>query len=573
MRYSVIILALLACGVDKDASVGIRVEQPVVTEALSNSDRLLRISMALRGVRPSLQDYQTLEADPTQLEFIVDRWLNDPLFGETLKDMYAEALLIRADTEPILISAGPIIDVPSDQVFEAMSESSLRLLEHVVMSDQPFTNIMTADYLMANQTLSLMYGTTYDENGPEWQQAEWLDARPVAGMLSDSALWMRYPNNGFNMHRGRAAFVAKTFLCDDFNTRDINVASGIDLSDEEAVAEAVTTLPTCIGCHQALEPLSSFFWGFQIDIPRTRQNQAYNDYNCAGEYGDACYPLVFWRPEQEDDGADFGLQPPGYYGAPGDRFSDLGQFIADDPRFASCTARRFHAYLTQGALLDAPESQINLYRDALVGSEFSAKALARAVVLDPSFAVARQVDGIEGPWPSIQVIRPEQYERTLYALTGFRLRWRPGTSYHGTFEDVNLAITDRFGFRAMSGGIDGLQVTQPTHTPTPTKVLFMRYMASESAGYVVDDWVAGGADGKALFTEIPQPLSATDNQIRDQMVNFHARLLGDHILADDPEIDRTMALYQDAITRGLSENDAWKQVLSALFQDPRMMFY
>ena len=87
--------------------------------------------------------------------------------------------------------------------------------------------------------------------------------------------------------------------------------------------------------------------------------RAYTQFNCEGEAADYCYPLNFYRPEFEDDWEGFGLQPPAYFGQTGETLVDLGQFGAEDPRFAECTARRFHAYLTQGELLDTPVSVIS----------------------------------------------------------------------------------------------------------------------------------------------------------------------------------------------------------------------
>lgn len=545
--------------------------QPEVRR-LDDHDRLLRISMAIRGIRPSLADYGRLDADPAVLSTLVDEWLEDPLFGETVKDVYAEAMKIRADTEPILLSQGPLIDTASDRIFEAESESALRLIEHVVMEDRPFTEIVTADYLMANDVLGMMYGVPYDPGGAEWQQTVWGDDRPVAGILSDNGLWMRYPSNGSNFHRGRANFVAGTLLCDDFNKREIAVEGGIDLSDEQAVANAVTSLPNCVGCHQALEPLATFFWGFKQDTLRTASFRAYFRFDCEGEAGDYCYPLAFYEPDLEDDWSQYGLQPPAYFGKPGRTFTDLGYFVADDPRFAECAARRFQGYLTQTDPLSVPVDVVAPLQQTLVDSGFSVKAVVKAIVMSDAF----RVDAGEGPPGSagLQTVRPEQYARTIADLTGFEMRAAPGCGFDGCFDDIQLGTSDRFGFRAMSGGIDGLEVTRPTHTPTPTKLLFMRYYSAEAAGFVVlfDGRIADAAARK-LFT-VPGALEGgSDQAVRDQIAALHGRVLGEFVSAADPEVDATKVLYDTAIARGDSPAVAWEQVLTALFQDLRMLFY
>src|SRR5437868_10925907 len=62
---------------------------------LAPAERLNRISMALRGIRPSYDDLLAVEDDPSLLEDIVDEYLNDPKFGDTMRDLHAETLLNR----------------------------------------------------------------------------------------------------------------------------------------------------------------------------------------------------------------------------------------------------------------------------------------------------------------------------------------------------------------------------------------------------------------------------------------------------------------------------------------------
>jgi len=578
-------LALVGCkGDEEPAAAGPAYEETELggeVVYLSETDRLTRISMTLRGIRPSLAEYERVQADPEAVQALVDEWLDDPYFGETVKDMYAEALLIRADTEPILLSKGPLEEVSSDRIFEAMSESSLRLIEDVVMSDASFQQIVTADWMWSNEVLAEMYGVPYDHELGGWQKTVWGDERPVAGILSDNGLWMRYPSNGSNFHRGRANFVAATFLCDDFNRREIAVEGGIDLSDDQVVAEAVTTLENCVGCHQALEPLSTFFWGFRQDTLRTALYRAYFVFDCEGESDDYCYPLQFYKPEFEDDWQDVGLMPPGYYGVPGETLVDLGHFVADDPRFAECTARRVQSYFHQTDLHDAPVSQVAPLQDVLIDSGYDLKELAREVVLSDAFAVA-QVNPADpgGAGPSVRNVRPEQLARTVADLTGFELRVNPGCSFDGCFHDVDLTVSDRYGFRAMAGGVDGLQVTRPPHTPTPTKVLYVRYLASEAASYVVDaDFAQADPAERALllYVDAESTPSTDPAAVTDQLVHLHARILGEFldpaVPADAAVLDATEALLVGALDRGATPAEAWELVIATLLQDPRMLFY
>src|SRR5688572_7119834 len=64
---------------------------------LSPAQHLTRASMALRGVRPSVTDLRAVAADPAAIEGIVDRYLATPEFGQTIKELHNETLLVRVE--------------------------------------------------------------------------------------------------------------------------------------------------------------------------------------------------------------------------------------------------------------------------------------------------------------------------------------------------------------------------------------------------------------------------------------------------------------------------------------------
>ena len=72
---------------------------------------------------------------------------------------------------------------------------------------------------------------------------------------------------------------------------------------------------------------------------------------------------------------------------------------------------------------------------------------------------------------------------------------------------------------------------------------------------------------------VPGALEGEDQAVQDQIVQLHARMLGEFLDGSDDEINRTKGLYDNTIARGGSPADAWEQVLTALLQDPRILFY
>jgi hypothetical protein len=60
--------------------------------------RVTRASMAVRGIRPTTEEIDLVQRDPDALGGLVDQWMESPEFAETIRDMWAEILLLRNDT-------------------------------------------------------------------------------------------------------------------------------------------------------------------------------------------------------------------------------------------------------------------------------------------------------------------------------------------------------------------------------------------------------------------------------------------------------------------------------------------
>jgi hypothetical protein len=561
---------------------------------LEPSDRLLRASMVLRGIRPSPDDLRAVKADPSVLPDLIDRYLDDPLLGARMKDFAAELLLLRWDVVEPLPAIGPLEGFNLGEMYEATSESPLRLFEEIVVEDLPLTTIVTADWIWTNSAHSKIYGVPYDETSPErWQRSAWSDGRPSAGVLSDSEMWRRFESAGSNFQRLRANFIASSLLCEPFDARDISGASGVDISDEAEVANAVMLTPACVGCHQGLDPLADYFWGFKKQTKRSTVLKGYGNacrnYNVSGEPlidtyvpSQYCYPLEIYTPADEDNWADWGLRPPSYFGHPARDLVDVGQLIAQDPRFSLCMARTFYAWSTQIERGQVPLEVAAELQRTLEESNFSTKQLLKAIVLSDSFQ-ALSAEGSEVvPAAGLQTIRPEQFAATVEDLTGFRW-WAvadlPGCedgklAGEGTicWGPVDLGVSDLFGFRAMSGGINGYYITAPTHTPTPPKDLVMERYATEAAAWVVQRDLQGVNLPPKLLKSVHAE-TVEEASVRAQLVDLHLRILGEWAEAEDPAIDMSYELFDGVRARGGTTEDAWTTVIAALLQDARMIFF
>lgn len=541
-----------------------------VVEYLSPTEHLVRASMLLRGQRPERADLVQVAQDPTTLPSIVDRYLTSAEFGATIKDLHNETLWLRTNQPQFTfrpIAGTAYASGTFQHTSESLGEEPLRLIEHVVMNDRPYSEIVTADYTFANGVVAAIWGLPYSGDGQTWQKTSWqtaVEPRPAAGILSSSLWYFRYRSAGANYHRGRANSITRSLLCHDYLSADIAVDTSIDLSDPDVVANAVVANPSCAGCHQTLDPLGSMLFGF-----RNNPNVGAFD----------TYPVTaFYQPNRERLWSTTTKRPPGYYGATASRIDSLGKHLAEDPRFARCAAQRFAAYFTQRDPDELPVKWLTKLTDTFVASGLNAKALAKEIILSDevrtshaaSEATAEQAEEIVG----MQKLRPEQLDRMIFALTGFRWQHESATRVNGMpVGTASLLQSDLIGFRVLAGGIDSYFVTQPSHTYNATSSLVLRRLASEAAGHVVTaDFGKADRAARKLLQQVDATTTAAA-EIRAQLAELHLRIYGTLDTADSAEVALTYQLFADTLAATGSVPHAWKTTLAAMLQDVRVAYF
>jgi len=538
---------------------------------LSPTEHLNRVSMALRGVRPSEAELLAVLDDPAAIDGIVDGYLDDPRFGAIIRDLHNDALLLLADFVVFpagFVPRGPAAGFDMRGLNRSVTEAPLRLIEHVVTHDLPYDEIVTADYTLADGATSAIWGLPYAGDGTSWELSQWEDERDNAGILSDPWLFQRYQSTVSNANRGRANAISRALLCYDFLSRDIEVDASVDLADPEAVANAVVDNPACASCHQGLDPLAGFLrdW-FPIYVP-----------------SDEAYPFDAYVPDIfVDIGAT--VREPGYFGQAGDGLADLGQFIAEDPRFSLCAAQRFYAYFHQVDREAVPLEVASALQSTLVENGMNAKALVRAIVLDDQFRISHWDEAVEGVPSGVKKARPVQLSLLMDDLTGFRWEttldltelvtiFAPDLDGQGPFlTPIDLLADSFFGYGVLGGGLDSMFVTQPSHTYGATASLVLRNLAREAANAVVDaDFAQPDASARTLLSRIDE--AETDEAaVREQLVALYLRIFARVVQPDDPAVDETLALFQAALDHSGQPARAWKVTLTAMLQDVEIAYY
>lgn len=520
------ILALLGCGTTVVPADPIPTMDPVPA--------IVRTSLDLRGVRPSPDEVAAVEADPAALDGLVDDFLDDPRFEGRVRDLWAEIYLTRAPSIYVNAASFGLSDEPGFQ--RSTGEEALAILGYVAANDLPWTEIVTGDWTMADETLASIWPVER-EPGDGFTKARYTDGRPAAGVLATNSLWWRYGTTTSNANRKRANTASRILLCNDYLVRPLEFDRNVNLLDEEAVEQAITENPSCVNCHQSLDPFASYFFGFWWYDPGNTLE------------------IVRYFPEREGRWEDYTGVAPSFYGKPGYNLRDLGQQIAADHRFPTCAVEQAWELLLRRDALGSDTDTLVRHRDAFIEGGLTMKALMRSIVADPRYRAG--ATDVEGYVPT-KMMTPDLLASAVADLTG----------YTWTYADYDLLRNDTVGYRTLAGGADGYAVTAPSTSPNATVVLVQQRLAEAAAWYVVENEPARLFT--VDFTETPE--TARDAMVA-QLQALHLAVFGRRVAADGPEVDAGLALWSDLYSVETDARAAWAGVLSVLLRDPDFLLY
>ncbi|MEN0060527.1 MAG: DUF1588 domain-containing protein [Myxococcota bacterium] len=511
---------------------------------VSPTEHLVRASLSLRGVRPSLEELEAVERAPDELETQIDAWLESPQFGEVVRHMHDEWLLADVDNNyyPMGFPArGPLADRGAWAVNESISEAPARLAEYIVVTDRPYTELVTADYTLANDVVATVWGLPYDEEAGGWQVTTYEDGRPHAGVLSDPWLHVRHASTETNRQRSRAAHLSRALLCHDYMKREVRVPLETDLT--AGGRNAIEENPVCVSCHHTLDPLGAAFAPYRrVIVPQYTFR----------------YPIAEYDPALAADYA-----PPRFYGEPVADIYDLGQQIAEDSRFWRCSIRRFAGQLLTQPAEDVDNAIVDAALPRFVDAGFQVRPLVKHLVLSNAFR--------ETAPRGIRRMTPWMVARSIEDLTGFR--WTTTLNFglgFGRIGDVPLLEDVTFGYKTLAGGPDGYDEWDPMTTVDPTTLLALRALAERAAPTVVQADLAVAPTERRLLPAVAD--DADEAQIREVLMTLHFRLYGERLTTDNPEIDALWDVHQ-AGGGTANPEAAWTAVVFAMLQHPRILFY
>lgn len=452
---------------------------------------------------------------------------------------------------------------------EALLREPMMLIDYIVRNDRPFTELVTADYIMVSPYTAKGYGV-YEEvregfsdpNNPfeyvpvrlkalrgrnrSEDQESTTGFFPHAGLLTTFLYLARYPTTETNRNRLRSRVVYQHFLGVDV----LELAARV--SDAAAINAQYDT-PTmqaadCIVCHRTLDPVAGLYqdyWRFETNFALygKRKGGWFTDMFGAGFEGENLPETERWRS-----------------------LAWFAERIAADPRFAVTMTEHVYYILMGRKVLKLPinfndplySAKLRAYRVQrteieriaqrfyengfnlkdvfcdLVLSDFYRVDSIHSVVQDPCRLAELDDIGV------FRMLAPEQLERKIQAVFG--AKWNK--------LDAEMGM--------LYGGIDLKEVTERAADPSGAMGAIQRILSNEIACKHVAADFALPRQQRRLFPFIDaNTVPGTPEarmEIERSVVYLHEHILGQSDAQEfRADILRTVKLFEE-IVRDAREN-------------------
>ena len=578
-----------------------------------------------RGGAPALrQGIRSLMAGPKFHEFLIrasnDRLLTDRQLNRgTLRPELTREFVVLARKHVQLLRtalargyqqprADPDFRRWKRALDYGLARAPLELIAYVIENDRPYSEILTANYVMANSVTAEAFGsptefvdgsdptefqpsriTAYyrtDESKKEelsdvvgriiYDPGNLLTEYPHAGVLNTNAFLRRYPSTDTSRNRARSRWTYYHFLDVDIEKAASRTTDPVALADRD---NPTLKNAACTVCHRIMDPVAGTFQNYG-------DSGLYKDQFGGLDSLSSAYKLDSAGLYQDGDRWYRDMLPPGFGTArvpdPDRSLQWLAEQIVGDSRFA-VAAVKFWWQAVMGAEVTPPpenpedpgsaaqllaataqlaevERIAELFRQGIEGGEpYNGKDLLTELFLSPWFQAESSAAGNPVQRRALRqagarrLLTPEELARKTEALTGYvwgRQLWKM-TDRSKEMESSFLNDSSQFSsYGILFGGIDSDGIITRTREMTPVMMAVARTHAAEiSCPIVWREFFYWPAERRLLFDGIDQfstPNSLEGSAaIRTKLVDLHEKLLGVEVATDSPDVEDAFELFVD----------------------------
>ena len=483
------------------------------------------------------------------------------------------------NSEQYFMSEGNRIE--RNLVSAALALEPMMLIDHVVTNERPYSEILTADYIMLNPYSAIVYGGNVSFDDPEdfdeWREGtiteyyrcslcsrqnrnasyDIVTDYPHAGILNSPAFLSRFPSTETNRNRARSRWAYYFFLGVDIEGLSERTTDPDALADED---NPTLNDPNCIVCHDIMDPVAGAFQnygddGFYKDKPGGQHSlpgSYTNDPNSGYQPGDSWFAdmlppgfgeliaptqdnSIQWLAEEFVKDSRFGYGTVNFWYR-----SVMGRDPypePENPEDADYSAK-LAAYNAEQELMQtvaanfvsgAAGNGAHNLKDLLVDLVFSDQFRANEVTEETEFQAVELQDVGTG-----KLLTPEQLNRKLSDVTGFN--WE-----YGRASALELV------YSLVYGGIDSLGITERATELTTLMSTVVTAMANETSCSIANNDFSLPASQRKLFPTVELTTLPTTNSaaIVSNIQHLHRQMLGEDLSSTDAEIQATYNLFVD----------------------------
>lgn len=555
-------------------------EVPLLEQAilLSPAETLRKAKLQLVGALPTPEEIALVEAEgesalaPLLEEYmtrdaffdVLKRWYNDLLLTDKYRGGNRATDLLDEETYPGRYYYNNLPEDTEEGRLarrhgnNSVAREPLELVAHVVRNDRPFSEILTADYILVNPFSAPIYGVDVGFDDPldptEWREAR-LPGFPHAGLLTSPMFLNRYPTTATNRNRHRARTVFSLFLATDILAKAERPVDPTQIRDHNPTMNN----SQCTVCHAAIDPIAGAFQNFD----------ALGRYRLTGERRD---PPEGWHADMRPPGFGEAAIPPDGWSA---GLAWLAEQVVADERFALSAVYAVYTGLVGRPPLINPtdrsdprfENRLAFYNleqaflrrvtDVFVHEGYALKSIVPEIVASPFYRAVSSTGLDEDtavtlePLGTARLLTPEELDARLRATLGQPWKRRG--------PDNNLLLHGN-EYLFFYGGIDSDDVTRRITEPNGVMANVALRMASEMGCMVTPRDFHRPTGDRILFpyvepTYAPEdengfPVPRVEEEIRRNIRYLHQRLLGETLRPGDAEEEATWQLFLDVWREG-----------------------
>ncbi|MFT7527431.1 MAG: hypothetical protein ACI9LY_002586 [Arenicella sp.] len=578
---------------------------------------LRRATLLLQGRIPTDKERDSVISDAT-LRVALRNLMQGPEFREFIVTGVNDRLLTNAVNVPPITTGFPNFVKLRNYIFDngnmdnlplvpPLVRASGELVAHVIETDQPYSEILTANYMMMNPLLNeFLEGDAIfaeddnnavfkpsrikgfypnsstevvedDPNGPDKYRiiGPPLDFYPHAGLLTDFAFLDRYPTTATNRNRARARWTFYHFLGIDIEKSSLRPLDEDSLTDSN---NPTMNNPNCTVCHALLDPVAGAFqnWGESITFKGDGEHDTLDSfYKYPTDRSQSLYQNGdLWYRDMRSPGL-FGTEITENYST----LASLAALIVKEDSFLEASAKFWwpaifgrevterpndesdQSYAEKYRVYSAQQAAIKTFGEKL-GSNMNAKDMLVEMIMSTWFGSSETLnsaysdDQMTANLGNKQLLTPEQLARKTLSLTG--VAWRASLRPNGVITWPH----DQLG--VLLGGIDSDAVTSRVTELTPMISTVLQTYSTETACLAAIREFSLPIGERKLFSYVeenttplmtktgyPENLSSIKNEnvtlIKKQIVALYQKLHGRTFSNSDTKVEVAYNIYLAAL--------------------------